>query len=102
MFKAKNGLGDADFREVGAVAEKINQLEVGNEISFTIDSFESEQLYDTVLDGLKVAGFVCILNCGVYRWFLNEDDDRSVVGDFRNDIIILERGKDYDKGKKRK
>jgi len=95
MYKAKNGLGDANYREVANVAATIDQLKVNEEVSYTQDSFESEQLYDTVLGGLKVAGFVCELNCGVHRWFLNKEDGRDITCDFRDDVIILRRGENY-------
>ena len=95
MFKAKNGLGDADYKEVAIVAAIIDQLKVNEEVSYTQDSFESEQLYDTVLGGLKVAGFVCEMNCGVHRWFVNREDGRGINCDFRKDIIILQRGENY-------
>lgn len=95
MFKAKNGLGDADYKEVAVVAATIDRLKVNEEVSYTQDSFESEQLYDTVLGGLKVAGFICEMNCGVHRWFVNREDGRGINCDFRKDIIILQRGENY-------
>lgn len=92
MHISKDGLGDATFREISAVVDKINKMNVGDELNFNPDMFETKQLYGSVINAITAAGFKCELSCVVYRWFRN-GDGRTLVGDFRNDIIILWRGK---------
>lgn len=90
MIKLKNGLGDAYYYEAAKVAEQIELLNVEDEISFTYDNFLSEQLYDTVLEGLNILGMKMTLKCGVNRWYSNKIGD-TLICDFRNDVIIVRR-----------
>lgn len=99
MYMSNNGLGDADYREIAAIAEKIDTMAVGDEIRITGKMIETNQLFETVLYALKVAGFKNVLNCVRYRWFLNENDNRNFVGVFykEENQVLLKRSKDYDK-----
>lgn len=101
MYHTQNELGDSYFLESIDVATEIDMLEPGDEISFTYDRFLSEQLYDTVLEGLSAGGYKCELNCGVWRWFFNPETRRTLVCDFRNDVIIVRRGPNYEERKER-
>lgn len=95
MVCLKNGLGDALPREALYVSSCIETLRAGEEVSFTYDEFLSEELYDTVLEGIGISGLVCFQKTGVMRWFEDDSKDTSnkrvFRGDFRNDVIILKR-----------
>lgn len=94
MVCLKNGLGDALPREALYVSSCIETLRAGEEVSFTYDEFLSEELYDTVLEGIGISGLVCFQKTGVMRWFEDDKDTsnkRVFRGDFRNDVIILKR-----------
>ncbi len=90
MFRAKNGLGDAEYKEVAELASAFEILKVGEEMSFTEDSFESEQLYDTVINAFGIIGAVTTLRCGVNRWF-ETTDGRIYKADCRIDVVVVRR-----------
>ncbi len=97
MYLSKDGLGDADYKEVAIVAEKIDSMDVGDEVEISAEIMETNQLFETVLDAFVVAGFKNVLNCVRYRWFFNEDDHRAFVGVFykEKEKVVLRRSENY-------
>ena len=77
--------------DISAVATAIKQLNVGEEITFTKDDFESENLCESVFDALRACDYVCTLNCGIWRSYYNKDNKRVVLCDFRDDVVIVRR-----------
>ncbi len=95
MIRMKGGLGDVDIDDMQKVAYVLDHLHVDEEVSFTADLFNSENLLETVFAALESLGYKLCYSVGVHRCFYNLDNGKQFRLDCRSDVIIARyRGSD--------